>query len=244
MGSDSAISTSNMNSNIESDRQRATDPPHTRSSRSLWTLYVKTAMVALVIIMASFFSFPQYRPQFLSEQGAVEVATAVLYLASVLRAGALAAYRQAPSAAMIGFGSLGLAIFLDEISFGEHLFSLPMPWIGGIKIDGIHDILELLVVVVFPQLVRSPSVIVAVALSVALMGTMVLGVKIAPRVLSYFERETLALCGAIALAGGISIVLDLDLLPLDFLFALEEAIELCAGLCMIFIVESCRRVHR
>ena len=74
----------------------------------------------------------------------MESVTVVLYLSSFLlgiwfvrrvkKTGIGAAFMALPLIAMIGL--------LDEISFGERLLGISMPYIYGVKIDAVHDFLN------------------------------------------------------------------------------------------------------
>ena len=40
--------------------------------------------------------------------------------------------------------ALGIWAFVEEISFGERIFNLEMPYLGGEKFDGLHDLFFLI----------------------------------------------------------------------------------------------------
>lgn len=105
-------------------------------------LYAGFLLVQLAIASAIPTQWPNLVWRF-NEDRAVENATVGLFILAAV-AGVYAALRfdLARRLAIICavLGTLGA---LDEIGFGERLFSLPMPVVLEMEIDGVHDFLEL-----------------------------------------------------------------------------------------------------
>lgn len=92
---------------------------------------------------------PAFIRNVFAEDRIVEWATALVFLGAAAAAlwGLFAQRRSAPLKRQLALGligSIGLLGFLDELSFGERLFDLPPFLIAGVKIDGAHDLIDLL----------------------------------------------------------------------------------------------------
>ena len=96
------------------------------------------------IAWLGFIFFPAVTQRFVAEDSLVENASAISFLlASVLAVWTLKnneGYRMY----LWTIAAIGLLGFLDEISFGERLFGMSMPYVAGTKIDAAHDFVDLL----------------------------------------------------------------------------------------------------
>lgn len=77
-----------------------------------------------------------------TEDGPVEVLTALIYLGAAILAFKALRNNSAQRWLLTAIAATGIIGCLDEISFGERLFGLTMPVLYGEKIDGVHDLLD------------------------------------------------------------------------------------------------------
>ncbi len=131
---------------------------------------------------------------------------------------------------------LGLACFLDEISFGERLLGLTMPMLGQTKIDSMHDLIQL-------GIDKVPGPITDYQLQFLFLLLAVLGLfllaalKYCKRNFStviagkYFPLTFVMVCffGLVSLA----LLLDAKLFPFRGEQAVEELLELNAALALL-----------
>lgn len=112
-------------------------------------LFVATSVLINVITMLVYISASPYgivRGLIAEEDKLIENLTAVLFFCTFLFALLLVNTRGIVDRFnrkwLILLLALGLIGFLDELSFGERLFDLEMPVIGGVEIDAVHDFTE------------------------------------------------------------------------------------------------------
>ncbi|WP_162917441.1 hypothetical protein [Dongia deserti] len=205
-------------------------------------LCVATGDVALIALYAVGLRAPVF-----GEDRAVEVATALLFLAAFvvgafLRRPGPRDYRiLLPVAA--GLGILG---FLDEISFGARLFGWSMPEMtGGGEFDGAHD---LFILTYRLSSHVDPMLMVTIVGGASVIGLvfMILWCRelfgLARRIVADRTYSAMALFIA---AIAFSALLDLDIGVLDRLGPLEEIAELNAALALLVVSMGAnrRRVH-
>jgi hypothetical protein len=187
---------------------------------------------AAVILLSSFAlaSGPAAAWAF-AEDRHVETLSAALFLT----AGAVAALRlargEAPTFWLVLTVGIGVVGFLDELSFGERILGFEPPMVGGVRIDAVHDLLQLL------RRGAERSVgNVAVLWAGLLAGLAALAGAVVWTVARFPVRGVTLLAGAVA-AVTLAQVLDLKIAALNHpivkaSFA-EESLELMAGALMI-----------
>ncbi|WP_187969227.1 hypothetical protein [Aquibium microcysteis] len=159
--------------------------------------------------------------------------------------------------ALAGIGVLGAIGFLDEISFGERILHYEVYEIMGIRVDGMHDLVEVVNTVRrewFGPIGFFEKVFLAALASSFFIGALVLWLvaisgRRTPRCL---QLPALALACAFLFEFGLSSVVDIRVFSFDGDQAMEEVGEmnmaiLLAGLARIVsqrLVDHRRRSHR
>ncbi|MEM6520803.1 MAG: hypothetical protein AAF722_15890, partial [Cyanobacteria bacterium P01_C01_bin.70] len=134
--------------------------------------------------------------------------------------------------------------FLDELSFGERIFSLSMPTLLGTKIDSIHDLafvarnLILGYVMTYPK--RSLFALGGI-LGILIFAFLKWRSKIRIFFVANLKNNTFILALIFVLFGLVAVFIDLELIHNEYLFALEELLEMNAALCLFFLCASFRR---
>lgn len=187
-----------------------------------------------------------------TEDNLVENLTVVGFLLAFV-AGALRVIRKGPEGRMAValLAAIGLIGALDELSFGERLLGLAMPeaplpgpGTGGLKIDGVHDLVDLgwRVVIgleathgaVVPLVV---TVILAVAGALAWRQRRILA-ALPPLAVARLGRDAwYLLCVFLALIA-LAVLIDLHLVEADFyyLYFIEELLELNASAALFLCI--------
>ena len=139
--------------------------------------------------------------------------------------------------------ALGLLGFLDEISFGERLFGLSMPFVAGTKIDSAHDFVSLLYRTrgswACPGEMSCYTTAIAGVL-VLVAGTWLFRKQIFTQ---YQKMQEYPHWFLLLLFSGlifIALIIDLGRIDSELLFAFEEVIELNAAL-LLFVCSLCVR---
>jgi hypothetical protein len=105
-------------------------------------------VVAAVVVMLAFglvyLFVPELRQRFITEDDVLEnVTAALLFVGFLLGLGLVLVARRRQtnySKAQFAVPLLCVLGFLDEISFGERIFDLEMPYVYSVKLDAIHDV--------------------------------------------------------------------------------------------------------
>lgn len=111
--------------------------------RRLLCAYAVVIIVNIVLCSLAYIFFPAWRPSLQNEGHLVENMSAALYFGSALL-GFFMLLRVKEKKTRIVYlviPFLGLMGFLEEISFGESLFNIQMPWIGDFKINSLHELI-------------------------------------------------------------------------------------------------------
>jgi hypothetical protein len=191
--------------------------------------------ISLLLSGAVYLWFPGLRRYIRREDSLVESLSAVLFLFACLWAVSLLVRRNSHRRLLILISIWGLLAFLSELSFGERIFGLSMPWLAGVKLDGIHDLFALGYAVLF---VRPHSNVLYAAILAGIVVVLV-GVCVRYRfrlmdtlskVLHSPSYLLLVISAALILAA---ILLDLELTRSRALSMLEEVLEMNAGLALL-----------
>lgn len=91
-------------------------------------------------------SFPNLHSIILGEDNLLENMTAILYLSSFILSCIYILKYQLIYKSYLAIPLISIACFLDEISFGERMLNFqPLKTKNGFKLDGFHDLPDLLV---------------------------------------------------------------------------------------------------
>ena len=105
---------------------------------------LKFAAAGLCVWLAIFFIFPNARPHLDAENHLAENATVVL-LGVAAALGFFLVFKCSKKSERLLAGGIGLAALVgvaDELSLGEGFFQSTVPMIGETRIDGLHDIIQ------------------------------------------------------------------------------------------------------
>jgi hypothetical protein len=177
-------------------------------------------------------ALPDWRNRMVAEDGPVENATAVFYgLGAGIAALALLRSRgRGWPWWYAGVPLLSLLGCLDELSWGERIFGLQMPELLGTRFDTLHDI-----GVVLKNAVASRVLLASLALVLIVMGGLGLRFGWWPRLLRLCAREPVVQLLALAILSGlVAQVIDFEFAHARAMFAIEESLEMVAGLGMLF----------
>ncbi len=128
----------------------------------------------------------------------------------------------------IAVGALCLLAALDEISFGERIFGFVAPSVGGVKIDGAHDLIEFLRIV--PKEVLGLGKGAHLALLLVLVGLALWGIYHMARRFSWRWDAEDSLGVVACLAVAVAMMIDAHVLGFKHLAVeMEEILETSAG---------------
>ncbi len=191
-------------------------------------------------------SWPARRGLLLDEDGLVESLTAAVFLAGfavhfVPRLTRRQSVRPVATRLLAAVCLLG---FLDELSFGERLFRMRMPQLSGVKIDGAHDFFYVFAQEYWRGMQTHPAPVFLATLGIAAVAGWFVWrrrealVAVARNIL---RSPAYRLVGLGAVLVAVALVIDLDLVSHDLVFALEELAEMNAALALLFAGFAMRR---
>lgn len=218
---------------------------------SLSRLYAITTLSNLSLLGLIYFLIPALRSPLIAEDQFLENLTAILFFDGfVLGLFSLAQTKTKKYRSIFSFIPLiSLLGFLDEISFGQRLFSIKMPVVGGTRIDAIHD---------FNSVAKSQLSQLLHGLSITfpdIYPLLVLGIKISAVVLAgagifaltqkrkkivassqklFHKYPPFRFLLLAASFGLISQLIDLEFVKYQFLVFVEELFEMNIALSMLF----------
>ena len=181
-----------------------------------------------------YLAFPGIRSSLRAEDKVVETISAALFFLSAVSACVLLVRRKGDRLLLFFLLAMGSVCFLDECSFGQRLMGFSTPRIAGVNIDGVHDMVEVVV-----TLLRSGN---ALAIAVSACVVLILGI-----VAFHYRRRLLHLFVLIresppytallifAVFIGLALLLDVKLVRFRGSKFLEEIIELNAALTLLFV---------
>lgn len=86
---------------------------------------------------------PETAPMLAAEDDVIETATALSFAAAAVWSTAAILRRPRARWSCAPLPLLALLAALDEVSWGERIFGLQRPSVGGERIDGVHDLFEI-----------------------------------------------------------------------------------------------------
>lgn len=226
---------------------------------SLSRLYPLVTIVNIVIFSLLYIFIPGLRDSLTKEDQFMEHLTSILFLnAFLLSAFFVTKLKGKPSQALyLIIPIVSLIFFLDETSFGERIFHFTPPVIMGVRVDALHDFIQIayLMILSLPKsylLLLLPIFVLAIGTIVLIMllkykrYLKVRYVKQLSNLLSNYPPFNYLLVTVVFVS--VAMIVDLDMINNKFLFFLEELLEMNAGLSLVFAsfalrLETKKRQH-
>jgi hypothetical protein len=190
----------------------------------------------LLIILSLYLFLPNYRETIFSEDRLIENITAVLYLFVSILCTIFAIKSRRYKVALSVVGVISFICFFEEISYLERILKLNMPRFYGIKIDGFHDLFYFAYKAAIHFKVSQPSLLYLFS-GLGAVAVIFLFSKLIPKArnaLLTMHPEFSILFSFFLTCITLSLLIDLDIILNDLLFALEEMIELNAAVALMF----------
>ncbi|MBX2991831.1 MAG: hypothetical protein KF749_11785 [Bacteroidetes bacterium] len=166
----------------------------------------------------------------LGEDGVLESLSALLYLAALVAALYVAFKVKSRRVRVINILVLAVGFlgFTSEISFGERWFNLTMPVVRGVKIDAVHDFVDLGYQILRDKL---PGFVLLLLVAAAALTFVAVVWRFRSSIAEILrEREDASLVAWACVVILMAVVIDLDIIQNMFLFLLEELFELAGGI--------------
>jgi hypothetical protein len=207
--------------------------------RGLNIFFSVIAVVSVVLSVVLYLSIPGLEDAFIDEDALIENLTATLFLGSGILAGLLFRHKLRHNRSQLMIPILSIWAFFEEISFGERIFDLEMPYLGGEKFDGLHDLFFLL----YESLrIRGALPWTLTGFTLLLFGIWAAFPGFRNRIQNIFKAvmDTPPFTFLAISVGFISVsfVLDLEFLDYRTGYFLEELTELIGGLALGFAALS------
>lgn len=138
---------------------------------------------------------------------------------------------------------LGLIGFLEEMSFGERLFHFEVPVMYGVRIDAVHDLINVLYAVAKTETAPVWLIFLGVGLGFFIVYVLIAYHLYDYRVLARILNRYPPL-GFVGLCGGllvVAVLIDLEAVPYHFLNFVEELFETMAALALVFACVALKR---
>lgn len=204
---------------------------------TLTNFYVIAAVANVLIFSLIYFLTPALRASLISEDRVMETLTVILFLAGFLL-GVILTSRLRTNTQRLAYGVIpliGLIGLLDELSFGERIFSLTMPTVEGVQIDGVHDVASLM-----KETLKHHGNLFIYAAILVVGGLFV--VWATPRFIRNIDGmselvsvwPTLRFLVIFVAFGVIATIIDLDMFPRRRFYFVEELAEFNGALALLF----------
>lgn len=183
--------------------------------------------------------FPNYRYLIIDENQLVENLTAIFFFTTFLLAiiFALKLRRISKQRGLWAISIISLVGFLDEISFGEMLFDLSMPTLAGVKIDAVHDVVEL----AYMNIQTVPKSLIALVCYLFLLALWLTTRQLnrkweapAHKFVRFCTNPSTFFILFFVFFISAAILIDLHLFRSRLLFSLEEVFEMNAAFALFF----------
>ncbi len=197
-------------------------------------LYIYLAIFIFDVILCCilFIWIPEARNYLVQEDNLVENLSVFFFIASCFLGVLFLIKRRTHKKLLQLIVALGLICFLNELSFGERMFNLSMPSLMGKKIDAIHDLispaLKLLNKYLFVNSIFTLGIIGILIMIIILLF------KYRFIIVNTIRQTHYLFLWIFALLIVSSLFIDLDLIDNNLLQALEELMEMNAGLALLF----------
>jgi hypothetical protein len=195
-------------------------------------IYLVLFSLTLVAACVIYTSIPAYRDYLLLEDSLIENLSALFFLLTVVIGLLFALKSEKHRKLFILVSVVGLLAFLEEISFGERIFAIDMPYLGDVKIDSLHDFFFLF----DPSDFHAPYFFL-----LAGCGAIVAGIaavkyrrKLKEIIVCIYQNPPFILALIFASIVLVTLVIDLDMVEHEFLFMVEEILEMNAAIALLF----------
>ena len=192
--------------------------------------------ISLIVSLFFFLLIPEARGYFLEEDSLVENLTVFLSAFAFLLGVVYALENYENRKLLLLLALFGLLGALEELSFGERIFSINMPVIGKYKIDCVHDVFYVAYMNI-KNLSRSHGIIVYPFIIIMVISMVVYFVRnvsrIAIRIIESDRADSYILLIVSTVFVLVSLVIDLDIFDTDILFMLEEMLEMNSAVALI-----------
>jgi len=206
-----------------------------------WVFFILFTATILIIVSLYFLN-PELEGYFTEEDLFIENISALLFLSSgiyfvyLYSAGRFSIHKKV----IILLAGLGFLCFFEEIGFGDRMDFMPMPEIGGGKVDGFHDafsaiylkskLISQVYLIIFSLILFSAAILIAYKWR----GLFQKIIKIIFEVDAYFF---LFVCVSLVLTATI---LDIGIFHFSLLKLFEELLEMSGGLALLFSAIAAR----
>lgn len=184
---------------------------------------------------------PDYRHFLIEEDSVVESLSALFFLTTFFVGLAFLVRGSGNRLLLTVATSLGLLGFLDELSFGERMFGLEMPYLLGVQIDATHDLFSL-IYTVMRDLIRSQPLTGLLVVAVFGIGTVLLarryGARLTVALVNYPNREAVNFGCIFVVLIAVALIIDLQIIEHNALFCVEEMFEMNAAIALLFFAWS------
>jgi len=212
--------------------------------RRYLSLFIALAVSTNMLALAAVYTVPDVRRFIRDEDNLVENLTVLAFLIALAGAIYLLARNRVPQRfkRWVWFiGPVALLGTLDELSFGQRIFSLNSINFRGVGIDAVHDFLGVGYDSLHQQLLARPFITIAIAVLLTVIGiALVYRARhwIVHRFTRSTSRECWAMLGVFLAALTVAQFLDLDILPFfrGFFVLVEELLELDAAILLVFML--------
>jgi len=176
---------------------------------------------------------PGIRSPLRAEDKLVENLSAGLYLLTALTAAIILVCGNRRRRVLYLLLILGSVCFLEELSFGQRLIGYSVPYVVGVSMDSLHDIVE--VGATLFRLAGPPAVAAAVCVAVTVgAAAFVYRKRLAGLFLLALESPVYGALMIFAALIGLSLALDVKVVRFRGRKFVEEIIELNAALALLF----------
>lgn len=202
-------------------------------SKSIFFKILLAFGIGLIVWLGLFFFTPSLRPHLDEEDMFSENATIVLLGLSFLLGLFLAVLRKDKIERLtaLGIGLFAGVALGDELSWGERVFSITMPYMAGKKFDGIHDLVE----IIWDLEIAGSNDVWRVVMLTVVLGLMWRFRKfIRHFILSVMSSPAGVALVAVAIFGGLALILDIHIVKFAARHAVEEYCELAAAVTILY----------
>lgn len=200
-------------------------------------IYLVLFGVNILIALGVGIWMPGYKAYLIKEDSLVENLSAFFFLSTFFLSFLFFLKRKKHRKALIIVSAVGLLGFLDEISFGERLFALNMPYIGSVKIDALHDFFFLGYKVI-KGFTHSHAIFVYLLIGVGVIMAVIVALKHRYKLIGIISnsnyKQTYILALFFASLVFAALIIDLEIVHNKALFALEESFEMNSAIALLF----------
>ena len=209
---------------------------NTRLMKYVWGHVVFLGISVLVVCVVYVWFPTSYRDPFLVEDHLIENLSAVFFLGACVLGFLFFMKTKAHRKIFLLFSAVGLLGFLDELSFGERMFRLSMPRIGGTQIDAAHDFVYLGFGYCKNFARSHPAytlLLIGIGAILMVRATFLYRSRLMDSISSlqrYPQYILMLICVTLV---SCALLIDLEMVSSDLLFMLEEVFEMNAAIALL-----------